>query len=213
MKDWTALLLLQAISQNGNVFKTGATYRVSADYWGMSCQYWMPPSLLYMAPTENIYVTGVGKGLWADSKECGRCLLVKYGNRSQIVVVADYCPACSNMQLDLSQEASAYLTKGKVRNFAATELSVQKVGCNWGKQAKLYLHKDSSVYVWYIIPLFFSFPPRSINVLGVDAEHDKYGRFVVSFKGVKPKCDKNYPVRVDSNTMYLSLDCSNRIEL
>jgi hypothetical protein len=214
MKDWTSgLVLLASFFQNTPVLETGATYRVSYDYWGMSCQYWDPDSgMKYMAPTENPYVTGVGSALWKGSWSCGQCLLVSYKNRSKVVVITDYCPPpCSPNQLDLDPETSAYLANSKTpRNYKHRELTVRKVGCKWGKKPWLYLHKDSSIYVWYIIPLFFETPPFELSVLNIKASHDLYGRFVVSFSKTKPRCNTTYKILVNrKNTLFLNFDCTN----
>lgn len=215
MKDWTSgIALFGTLFTNSPVLETGATYRVSYDYWGMSCQYWDPKAgLRYMAPTENPYVTGVGSALWQDSVTCGQCLEIRYKKVNVTVVIADYCPPpCSAHQLDLAPETSAKLASSKhPRNFGAKELKVRRVKCNWGRKPELYLHKHYSEYVWYIIPLFFVEPPKTLWVLGVKATHDKYGRFVVSFKNKKPQNCKTYKVRVDNQDLFLKSTCYNFI--
>jgi len=185
-------------SATGAWFKTGATYRPDDPSFPMSCQYWQPPQLMYMSSGDNPLVVGVGKALWDSSKTCGQCLEVMNGNKSIVVVIADYCPPpCTPMQLDLNPKASAKLNLQKNLPVNHANLLARKVPCNWGRDMVLYLDKGSSVYNWYIIPLYISKPLKSLQVLGHDAYHDNYGRWVVAFKTKFPKCNTVVDVKVD----------------
>ena len=113
--DLTSNLLLATLSLKDQFFDTGATYRPTDESFNLACQYWQPPKLTYMNSGLNKYVTGVGVKLWDSSEACGQCLEVINGNKSVIVVIADYCPPpCTPMQLDLNPYASAALIYTKL---------------------------------------------------------------------------------------------------
>lgn len=116
---------------------------------------------------------------------CGQCLEVSRANRSVVIVVADYCPECSPKQLDINDMASSKLsTRNRPENYV--DLQVKKVVCNWHAKRQYYLDKGSSVYNWYIIPLFLERPLKSLSVLNQSAIHDKYGRWVIGFRDKFP---------------------------
>lgn len=163
------------------VDNSGATYRTNRTmgHFGMSCQYWKE-GLRYMHPGESIILTGVGKYWWDDSKECGRCLLVRFKDRWSSVVIADYCPECTPRQLDLNEYSTRWLLGGQLTNLPV--LSVAKFKCVWKGKPMLVLDEGSSVYTWYIIPLNFPEPLKGIQVLNQSANHDKFGRWVIAFK-------------------------------
>ena len=155
-------------------------------HYGMSCQYWKPP-LRYMHAGDNQYLVGVGDWWWDNSDTCGQCLIVKNGNRTVNLVIADYCPECSPKQLDINQYASAALSpRERPQNFR--NLTVYKGDCVWEtRQPRIFLDQGSSMYNWYMIPLYFPRPALSVEVLGQKAYHDNYGRWVIGFKNVYPR--------------------------
>lgn len=173
--------------QGDLIDNSGATYRTNQTmgHFGMACQYWQPPALTYLHPGESVYLTGVGSYWWRDSRECGRCLLVNSGAKYVSLVVSDYCPECSPRQLDINDNAVRLLSsKGQLQNFQ--KLTVMKVKCHWQDKPYFYLDKGSSVYNWYLIPLNFPQPLVRVTVLEQEAQHDKYGRWAIGFKGKFP---------------------------
>lgn len=191
---------------------TGATYRPNDERFPTACQYWQPPYLLYMNSGYNEYVTGVGVNLWEGSKACGQCLQVVNGVKSINVVIADYCPPpCTPHQLDLNPIASQALNLkfSKPSNYIG--LKVRKVKCNWLPELTFYLDKGSSVYNWYMIPLFQVEPLKSVTVLGHVGVHDLYGRWVIAFKTKFPTCGDEVLVAVNngSQSVKFHFNCAN----
>jgi hypothetical protein len=191
--DHTAkLLLTQGALITKTYVDTGATFRTNENMgmYGMSCQYWQPPKLTYMHPGFNPYLTGAGSWWWRNSSACGQCLEVKRGDAAVILVIADYCPECTPKQLDMNNYASEILNNNnRARNYL--DLKVRRVSCDWGGAAinvnrYYYLDKGSSIFNWYVIPLYLERPLTSLRVYDTDAYHDKYGRWVLAFKKYKP---------------------------
>lgn len=180
--DWTVGLLTAGLNGKEKILESGATFRTNhtMGHFGMSCQYWQPKyGLEYMHPGLNEYLTGVGRWWWDGSKECGRCLLI---NKTVVVAIADYCPECTPRQLDLNDKASKKLSRrNRPENYR--DLHVKIVDCKWkGKVAGVWLDKGSNVYNWYVIPLYLRQPLARVRVGFINAVHDRYGRWVVSFK-------------------------------
>ena len=198
--DTTHNLLLLSLPLLGEVFKSGATYRPTNQSFPVSCQYWQPPKLAYMNSGFNRYVVGVGKNLWRQSQSCGQCLEVTNQLKTIIVVIADYCPPpCTPMQLDLNQEASAALNPHRSQPRNHFDLQVRLVECQWPQNLTFHLDKGSSVYNWYMIPLYVKQPLKSVMVRGQQATHDLYGRWVIGFKHKFPVCNKSIEVMVNYN--------------
>ncbi len=211
----TALLLTTTYPLKSAWFQTGATFRNPLTSGNQSfhtaCQYWQPPKLKYMNSAYNPHVVGVGKGLWRSSEACGQCLEVKNQYKVVRVVVADYCPPpCTPKQLDLNPKASAELNLHHTSPRNHFDLQVREVDCDWGHDLTFYLDKGSSVYNWYMIPLFLKTPLKTVMVLGHVATHDLYGRWVIAFKRMFPKCgvyievlvDMKYRVKIKFNCFY-----------
>jgi hypothetical protein len=143
----------------------------------------------------NQYVVGVGKTLWRGSTACGQCLQVMNQDKLIEVVIADYCPPpCTPKQLDLNPAASAALNPHKSMPKNYYDLKVRKVQCHWKHNMTFHLDKGSSVYNWYLIPLYIQKPLENVVVLKHNAVHDLYGRWVVSFKTQFPKCNSVIPI-------------------
>ena len=173
----------------------GATFRVSNYDDGNSCQYWQPPKLEYMNSKTSKLITGVGSRLWKGSTECGRCLELEDKVK---VIIGDYCPPpCTPMQLDLNQYSSSLLNPKEFKPKNYKVLRARKILCEWGREEEIYLDKGSSVYNWYMIPLYVKKPFKSLKVLGQEAYHDLYGRWVIGFKKVYPQLNMTYMVQVD----------------
>lgn len=195
--DLTTSLYLSALG-GSEWFKTGATYRPANESYPMSCQYWQPPALTYMNSGFNRFVVGVGGKLWKGSETCGQCLEIKSQYRVILVVIADYCPPpCTPMQLDLNPMASAALSVSKTQPRNHYNLTARKVDCHWGIEMSFYLDKGSSVYNWYMIPLYIKRPLKSVKVLGQYAYHDLYGRWVIGFKKKFPLLGSRVEILVD----------------
>lgn len=185
--DQTGHLLLTAGQIMSSFKPSGSTFRTNEGmgHYGMSCQYWQPPRLKYMHPGLNRYLTGVGSWWWKDSYVCGQCLEIRRFSKNVVVVVGDYCPECTPMQLDLIDIASRKLSfHNKPENY--DDIKVRKVSCDWPHKRQYYLDKGSSVYNWYIIPLFLERPLISLRAMNHSGYHDKYGRWVVAFKTLFP---------------------------
>lgn len=195
--DWSNHLLLTAGSITGPRVPSGSTYRTNATmgHYGMSCQYWRPPEMQFMHPGLNHYLTGVGKWWWLDSRSCGQCLKVTEPQRniSVILVVADYCPECTPRQLDMNDMASKNLN-AKIKPTNHQKLYVQRIVCDWSRQVEFRLHRDSSRWHWYIIPVFLKQPLISLESRERTAVHDKYGRWVIEFKTNLPEFNRPYSV-------------------
>ena len=153
----------------------------------------------------NPYLVGVGKNLFADSMNCGQCLLVynPVKRRAVVSVITDYCPPpCSGNQLDIQSTAAAFLAggsplnsipyRGGPENFKS--LLAWPVECDWkGQELGYYFDTGSSRFHWYLIMIFEVLPVVEMQVSKLDAQgnivytrpalHDKYGRWVVEFSG------------------------------
>ncbi|KAI3648574.1 hypothetical protein MP228_006428 [Amoeboaphelidium protococcarum] len=183
---------------------SGATFRGNHDM-GMhdgSCMYWKNGRLGFVHPGFNEYLVGVGSGFWDNSNSCGQCLLVynPKNRRSVVSVITDYCPACARFQLDIHVAASAFLAggyphnsvpyKGGPENFE--HLQVKRVECDWkGEKLSYFFDTGSNRFNWYVIISFLTVPAQKIVAENqktrekITGKHDKYGRWVFSWKSGK----------------------------
>lgn len=195
--DWSNHLLLASGSILGPEVPSGSTYRTNTTmgHYGMSCQYWRVPEMRFMHPGLNQYLTGVGSWWWRESSSCGQCIKVTEPetDRSVVLVIGDYCPECTPRQLDMNDWASRKLNdRNKALNYQ--KLFVERVECDWPRGVEFKLHRDSSKWHWYIIPVFLREPLISLKCRGQAAYHDKYGRWVIEFKKDLPRYGESYTV-------------------
>jgi hypothetical protein len=205
-RDDLSKLQLKYGKSISSVIKIGATFRGHKDMGNTqgSCQFWQKNYLNFVDSGWNPYIIGVGRALWDDSKNCGKCALIKNPKTgfSIISIITDFCPGCTPRQIDIQLAGSAFLASGNSLNSNPyrggpenyNNLLLEFVECDFSShKLEYYFDTGSSAFHWYLIIMYNTIPIDDINVIGLkDGKesfrgniqgHDKFGRWVVEFGG------------------------------
>lgn len=222
-RDDLSKLQLKYGKSVSSTMKIGATFRGHKDMGDTqgSCQFWQKNYLNFIDSGWNPYIIGVGRGLWDDSKNCGKCALIKNPKTgfSIVSIITDFCPECSPKQIDIQLAGSAFLASGNSLNSKPYKggpenydnLELKFVECDFSShKLEYYFDTGSSEFHWYLIVMYNSLPFDDIDVIGLkngkdsfrgDTKgHDKFGRWVIEFKGTAFRGEYKLKLKIGSKT-------------
>jgi hypothetical protein len=226
-KNWDIRDLTSGIRLgSGKIFpnstRAGATFRADMANLDGTCQLWQRRRVNLFDPGWNEYLVGVGKYFWRNGRSCSQCIHVSNPKtkRQLILVITDFCPACSDHQLDINAAASAFLAGGSPENSRPynggpenfDSLRVSRAECYWQRRSLMYYFSlGTTRFHWYVTIAFLTEPLSYVAVKrpGDSRLHpmtnDGFGRWVIEWNPVAPAD----PTR--QYTMYMKGEWSSRM--